>query len=135
MRANGVPDFPDPSSSAGGGFQFKDQINPQSPSVHAAIQACRKYMPAKPNPGAMSPSQRAHAVVFARCMRSRGISNFPDPIVGRPSPTVNERVLALRGMFFVVGPGLDPLSPAFRQAASACGVKPPPLGHNQVRIG
>jgi hypothetical protein len=31
-------------------------------------------------------------------------------------------VLALRGMTFQFGPGLDPRSPAFQQAAADCGI-------------
>jgi hypothetical protein len=135
MRANGVSNFPDPSGPAGTNFEFKAQVNPQVPGVKAALQACRRYLPNKPLPGAMSAGQRERAVAFARCMRVHGQNDFPDPSVGPASPTVTGRVLALQGMFFEVGPGLDPTAPAFRQAAGDCGVRLPPLGDRAAAIG
>jgi hypothetical protein len=71
----------------------------------------------------MSESQRIKAVAFAKCMRSHGQPNFPDPILGTPSG--NGPVLALRGMFFPIGSGIDPRSTAFRQAAARCGLNLP----------
>jgi hypothetical protein len=47
------------------------------------------------------------ALNFARCMRSHGVSNFPDP-------TPNG------GGFNVNVPGINPSSPAFKAAQSAC---------------
>lgn len=46
MRANGGPNFPDPSP--GGGFQFSagSGIDPSSPAMKAAQATCRKLLPA-----------------------------------------------------------------------------------------
>jgi hypothetical protein len=71
----------------------------------------------------MSASQRQQAVAFAKCMRANGQSDFPDPTLTARSGAA--RVLVLRGMVFALGPGINPKSPAFRQAASKCGVTPP----------
>ena len=70
----------------------------------------------------MSESQRRDAVAFAKCMRSHGQPNFPDPSLGAPSG--NAPVLVLRGMFFPLGPGIDPMSTAFKRSATSCGLHP-----------
>jgi hypothetical protein len=58
-------------------------------------------------------------------MRAHGITGFPDPAL--TPPTHAARVLVLRGMVFAFDSGLDPKSPAFRQAMTACGIRPPPV--------
>lgn len=124
MRSHGVPNFPDPGP--GGGLQVNSQsgINPQAPAFQAAQRACRRFAPSFPAPG-MSAVTRARAVAFAKCMRAHGQTSFPDPTIGAPNPGITGRILALRGMFFAVGPTFNPRSPAFRQAAAACGLTPP----------
>ena len=49
----------------------------------------------------------AAGVRFADCMRSHGVSNFPDPSAGG-------------GISITPGSGIDPRSPAFQSAQSAC---------------
>ena len=123
MRSHGVPNFPDPGSNGELELTPSSGINPQLPSFKAARQACQRFAP---NPGGaprMSESQRRAAVAFAECMRSHGQPDFPDPILG--SPEGRPRVLALRAMFFPIGANFDPKSPAFRQAATTCGVNVP----------
>jgi hypothetical protein len=71
----------------------------------------------------MSESQRVAAFAFARCMRSHGDASFPDPMLSTPRGA--PLVLVLRGMVFAPGPGFNPQSPAFRQAAAACGLRVP----------
>jgi hypothetical protein len=51
---------------------------------------------------------------FAKCMRAHGVSNFPDPTPG--------------GSGFVVGPGLDRATPAFKAAQAKCQAFMPVLG-------
>jgi hypothetical protein len=72
----------------------------------------------------MTESERQAAFRFARCMRANGQRDFPDPMFTAPAGA--RLVLVLQGMVFAPGPGIDPKSPVFRQAASRCGVKPPP---------
>ena len=45
-------------------------------------------------------------LAFAKCMRSHGVPNFPDPVAG--------------GNGFEVGPGLDRSAPAFKAAQADC---------------
>jgi hypothetical protein len=50
MRSHGVPHYPDPKFSPGGGTQMtigKD-VNPNSPQFNAAQQACKKLVPNGP---------------------------------------------------------------------------------------
>jgi hypothetical protein len=123
MRAHGVPNFPDPRL---GGIQIApgDGLNPQSPAFQAAQKACGKLLPGG-GPGVRKPTkaQFTAALAFARCMRAHGLPNFPDPLASVPSGS--GPIIALRGMMFRPGPGMDPLSPAFQQAASHCGVRLP----------
>jgi hypothetical protein len=121
MRSHGVSSFPDPS--ADGGINIAPGVNPQSPAFGAAQQACQKLLPAKGRPPKMSASERQAALRFAQCLRAHGQSDFPDPTETPPPGTT--RVLVLRGMVFALKPGVDPKSPGFRQAMTACGVRPP----------
>jgi hypothetical protein len=125
MRAHGVPSFPDPSSGGGVEITPGSGLNPRSPAFRHAQEDCRRYLPKFPTPGTMSASQRRRAVVFAECMRAHGEPDFPDPTIGTATPLTTGRVLALRGMFFAISAGIDPKSPAFKQAAVRCGVNVP----------
>jgi hypothetical protein len=124
MRANGVPNFPDPG--AGGGIQISpgSGLNPQSPAFQAAQKACRKLLPGGgPGPRKPSKAQFAAALAFATCMRSHGLPHFPDPLASVPAGS--GPIISLRGMMFQPGPDLDPRSPGFQQAASHCGLRLP----------
>lgn len=122
MRASGVPNFPDPSSQ--GGIDLGSGLNPQSPAFQAAQAKCKKYLPGKlGRPGKPSRAEVQAALKFATCMRSHGVPNFPDPVTSAPSGT--GPILSLNGMMFAVTPSSNPKSPAFRQAASDCGLKQP----------
>ncbi len=109
MRSHGIKDFPDPNSSGQLQIQSKTGsggINPSSQQFQAAQQACNSLMP-----GAGSPAQQAknhvNAVKFASCMRSHGITAFPDPN-------------SLGGFQIKAGPGLNPNSPQYQSAQKAC---------------
>jgi hypothetical protein len=124
MRANGVPNFPDPSS--GGGIQVGpgSGLNPQSPAFQAAQKTCGKLLPGG-GPGARKPTkaQFAAALAFAQCTRTHGLPHFPDPLASFPAGS--GPLISLRGMMFEPGPDLDPRSPGFQQAASHCGLRLP----------
>jgi hypothetical protein len=84
MRAHGVPTFPDPDAT--GGIP-KEQVvaaargNPNT--FKAASTACEHLLPndsfAAPETAQQTRTQLADELSFARCMRSNGISGFPDP--------------------------------------------------------
>jgi|HubBroStandDraft_3_1064219.scaffolds.fasta_scaffold07332_2 hypothetical protein len=127
MRANGLPNFPDPK--AGGGFLFHTGAgaDPSSPAFKAAQTKCKKFLPAGPGSGA-PPSARtlAHYLTVARCMRGHGVPEFPDPRTTAPS---NPRVALgsgggtisdIEGVVFVFTGKIDQQSPAFTAAAATC---------------
>jgi hypothetical protein len=109
MRSHGVPNFPDPRSTGtiiignGGG----SVANLNSSQMVAAQNACRDLLP---NGGVASQAQRqqitGQLLKFARCMRSHGVPNFPDP----------------SGSSIQVGgsSGINPKSPQFQSAQRAC---------------
>jgi hypothetical protein len=78
----------------------------------------------------MTAAQRKKAVAFAECMRTHGEPDFPDPALTASSGSTLE--LSIDGMQFEAGPGLNPQSPAFQQAASDCGVHLPGPGTKQA---
>jgi hypothetical protein len=123
MRSHGVTNFPDPG--AGGSIQIGPDsgINARSPAFQAAQKACARYAPITGAPTTMTASQRRQAVAFAKCVRAHGVPNFPDP--SQTAPSGAHFVIALRGMLFAFTSAFDPRSPAFRHAASACGVPLP----------
>jgi hypothetical protein len=118
MRAHGVSSFPDPKPGSGG-IQIPDNLNPQSPSFRSAQQACKQFLPIKSGPLATAAADRQAALKLAKCMRAHGVPQFPDPLLS-PSPHA-QRVLVLRGMVFAIPMSVVPQSPAFQQAAHACG--------------
>lgn len=129
MRAHGISSFPDPEKNGAiniGGTG----LNPQSPAFQAAQRACQKYEPDDGQPQEMSAAERKKAVAFAECMRTHGQPDFPDPVLGAASGSTP--VLSLAGMQFEAGPGLNPRSPGFEQAAARCGIHLPQPGAKQA---
>jgi hypothetical protein len=120
MRAHGVSDFPDPTSGADIAISPSEA---QSPAFQSAQQACQHILPNKGAPPRMTASERRAALQFAECMRTQGEPGFPDP--SDATSSTSGPILMLHGMQFRPGPGLDPRSPAFRQAAARCGITLP----------
>ncbi len=119
MRSHGVPDFADSSGSdtswvAGG--------SNQSPAFRSAQKACANLEPGGMGPPTMSEDRRLAALKLAECMRTHDVPGFPDPALSVPSTlSSGDVVINLRGMVFVLAPGLNSRSPAFKRAAVACG--------------
>jgi hypothetical protein len=81
------------------------------------ISACGSSAPAPSGRGGNNTAANAQkAVKFAECMRSNGVSEFPDPGASGK--------LTIDGV--VNGSSLDPSAPAFKQAISACKDLEPP---------
>jgi hypothetical protein len=58
-------------------------------------------------------------------MRAHGISGFPDPTTTPPSnPSAYSEVLGRNGVWLAVPNSIDPRSPAFTHAATACNFGP-----------
>jgi hypothetical protein len=112
MRKNGEPNFPDPNAQGQLSVGSANGIDPSSPQFQRAQTACRKLLP---NHGTPTPAEqaqaRAQALAFSACMRKNGVPSFPDPQFG-PGGRVSIRLSS--------GTGLDPQSPAFQAAQSAC---------------
>ena len=124
MRADGVPNFPDPSGG-GGPFRFGAGVDPSSPAFQAARAKCRKLMPgggigAGPPPSAQT---LARFLGIAQCMRQHGISQFPDPTTSVPPNPFHGGygvISDIEGVILVFPSSIDEQSPAFEQAAAAC---------------
>ncbi|HEY2437245.1 MAG TPA: hypothetical protein VGH93_08685 [Solirubrobacteraceae bacterium] len=123
MRANGVPNFPDPSSNG-----VVKLPNPASPAFQAAAKACAKLQPAGMplhGPPAPSAAELRAARAFAQCMRAHTISQFPDPLTTAPTLAGGPEFTLGRGEYFPDPSPTEFQSPAFKQAANACGVQLP----------
>lgn len=115
MRTHGVSNFPDPVVNSSPGHQsIAIRITPgtgSSPAFASAQKACRGILPMPKNGGTQQQSHASLAdeLSFARCIRSRGFSQFPDPDAqGQLTPQS------------VQAAGVDMQAPAFRTAALAC---------------
>ena len=112
MRAHGLPDFPDPDSKGGLLVDVHpgSDLIPSSPHFQSASKACRRLLP---NGGQETPAQQeqdlARFLAYARCMRSHGVRDFPDPALSNGGVSLIER-----------GGGLDQSSPQFQNAQRAC---------------
>jgi hypothetical protein len=122
MRDHGVPSFPDPNAGGGGGLQFSlgPGYNPQAPAVRSAQAVCRRLLPsglAEPAPE----SEKLQMLQVAECMRSHGVSDFPDPTnTPPPGPPRGGISVGSPGAFLTVREALIQ-SPAFKHAAPKCG--------------
>ena len=126
MRSHGVPNFPDSPTTGGGGFKLRvtrgsngtsasvNGVAVNGPAFQSAMTACRSYLPNGGHPSAAQTAKaKAQALAMSRCMRSHGVTNFPDPQFGTgPGGGFGIRI---------GGAGLDPNSPAFQAAQKACG--------------
>ena len=81
MRSHGLANFPDPQRFAGGNVKLTiHQVAAGNPHYQTAMNACTHLLP---NRGGGSQettrTQLADELSFARCMRSHGVTRFPDP--------------------------------------------------------
>ena len=130
MRANGVPNFPDPNPGRGVLFSLAG-INPSSPAFRAAQAKCQKLMGGGPPvPGSTThPSAQTLAKLrkIAVCMRQHGVPQFPDPRTTVPSnPAGIREITDFDGAILLFPATINLQAPAYKQALTACGA--PPLG-------
>lgn len=122
MRANGVPNFPDLGSNGmliqGTGQTLAvNGVSVNAPAFQSARAQCQKYLPSQQATPAQAAQQRQRGLRFAKCMRSHGVPNFPDPQV--LSGHGGNQVARLTGIS-----AAEFNSPAFQAAAKACGGGP-----------
>jgi hypothetical protein len=86
MRSHGVSDYPDPNATnSGPGTDGLPKVNLQalgvsSSRIDAAERACQRTLPNGAQVSrTASRSILGRLVVFARCMRSQRVSDWPDP--------------------------------------------------------
>lgn len=81
MRGQGVSDFPDPNAS---GEYPNFGISVSGPQWLSALRACKALQPPGSLSAKLTPKQFSTAIEFARCMRAKGVPDFPDPVNGQP---------------------------------------------------
>lgn len=131
MRSHGVPNFPDPHVSISGNHgSVGFAVNPSetgSPKFTSAQKTCSKILPTPTGNRSAThdgPSKQV-LLAFARCIRSKGIQDFPDP----------DAQGQLR-LPTVVAAGVDIHSREFLNAATSCvGVTHGAITAAQIRAG
>lgn len=109
MRSHGVLNFPDPGTP-----RFKAEFATQAPAFWSTVRTCERLAPgfAPSAPSQSAPRSRAQfaaMLAFARCIRSHGFPNFPDPT---SSGDVTHQMVAQAG--------INLQQPAVLQAGDAC---------------
>jgi hypothetical protein len=83
MRSHGIPNFPDPGSNGSVQKETAQQLGVSSSQYQAATSGCGQLLP-NSDQGGLSQAQIQQAWSgtrnFAQCMRSHGVSNWPDPL-------------------------------------------------------
>ena len=123
MRSHGITNFPDPGGAGGGLNLDGTGINPFSPSFKAAQSTCRKLLPGGgPGSHKASEQQEQQLVATAECMRSHGVSGFPDPTSTPPTSAQGYSIMEGLGsnLFLLVPSTIDVRSPTFEAAAKTC---------------
>jgi hypothetical protein len=110
VRSHGIPDFPDPGSSGQIPKETGQQLGVSDSVLRAATRACADLNPNNPSQ-AQQGQQLTGDLKFARCMRSHGVPNFPDPTSsgGRVEFVIS-----------VSRDGFDPHSPQIQAKAREC---------------
>jgi hypothetical protein len=115
MRRHGIP-VPDPQVTNHGGSQSIRQVVrvANSPAFKAAQKACAGILPGPQNDNPTQTAQQRHRrllgrLSFARCMRSHGVTSFPDPDA---QGQISEQALA--------NARIDVHLPSVLQAAETC---------------
>jgi hypothetical protein len=106
MRSHGVSQFPDPDSSGGLPKVDPQQLGVSSSRFQAAQNACAYLL----QPSNAQVQQTLHGMRdFARCMRSNGVHNWPDPT----TDSDGQPVFDLRGR-------INPDSPQIATKSDQC---------------
>jgi hypothetical protein len=114
MRTHGVLNFPDPNDSGAIPKVSLQQLGVSS-SQFRTTRACRRLLPSRAQPSPAQIQQVINALSkFARCVRSHGVPNWPDPLAeydpGQPGTPGFPREM----------PGVNENSPHVEGATGAC---------------
>jgi hypothetical protein len=107
MRSHGVPDFPDPNPPGSGGLFSLGRIDQNSPQYQSANTTCQKHTGFGHFSAAQLHQEMNAMLKYAQCMRSHGITNFPDPFANSQQVGFNMT-------------GIDMNSPRFKAASKTC---------------
>jgi hypothetical protein len=105
MRSRGVPAFPDPTRRGGVPKVTPQQVGVSNSQFQVAQRACAHLL--QPSQ-AQAPQIMTGMLNFARCMRSHGVPNWPDPSTdsnGQPEFNIA---------------GINPDSPRISDTADGC---------------
>jgi hypothetical protein len=126
MRAHGLSDFPDPNGQ--GQISLSAQpgsdLAPDNPLFQSAQQACKSLEPA-PTPAEQAQFHTA-GLNYAKCMRTQGIKDFPDPPSASGPATAQSNAngsgsgMSINGVPVKPGSDLDPNNPLFQAADKSC---------------
>jgi hypothetical protein len=115
MRSHGIQNFPDPTvqdnaHTKGVGFSMPSGVDTSSPQFKSAAKTCRKQTGFGVINPAVLQAAMANGLKFSECMRSHGITNYPDPVQHATNIQIGP------------GPdsGIDTNSPRFKAAQKAC---------------
>jgi hypothetical protein len=79
VRSHGIPDFPDPDSSGQIRKETAQQLGVSDSVLRAATHACANLNPNRQGSPTLTAHDQQDYLRAAACMRSHGITNFPDP--------------------------------------------------------
>ncbi len=109
MRTHGEPAWPDPNSQ--GLFTGIGSANLVTGRVMvSAMEACLHLDPPAPLSKAQEQQNMTKMLAYSECMRSHGVTNYPDPTVAAGG----------RGLLPAFPPGVDVNSPQYTSAVHAC---------------
>lgn len=115
LRAHGIPNWPDPTSTGGFDKSKLRQLGVSPARVRAVEEGpCHRLVPLVSGQGSqLTPQQQrtriADELSFARCMRRRGVTRFPDPTAQ-----------GLLSVEMVQAQGIDVHSPAVLRVVQKC---------------
>ena len=116
MRAHGVPNYPDPSS--GSGAIDSSQLGVSDTVYESARTTCDRLYPQPHNTAGLTTAQEQQVLGqllnFAKCMRSHGVPDFPDP---SPASAIWG---SGGGQLFTLPSSINHNSPQFTSAQNAC---------------
>jgi hypothetical protein len=115
MRAHGIPDFPDPTvvdnaRSKGVGFNVPSGVDQHSTQYMSAAKLCQKQTGFGHISAAQMQAAMAAMLKYSVCMRSHGITNFPEPQESSQSIGFSSTSMA----------GIDQNSARFKAADKTC---------------
>ena len=92
MRENGIAGFPDPDASGQltvDAVANGSSIDTSSAAFAHAMTACKDLEPDGFTGHTRNAEQQAAALELARCIRSHGVADFPDPALDQPIINTN----------------------------------------------